>query len=172
MAKTRPDLPEAVIDQLITYLAEGDTITRATRRLKINRRLLYNIEDADPKRKRQIREALAAGARFQIDQALEQQKKATTKDQAIIADKLMQAAARRAELVAPHAYGKQAQPLLTAPDNSKGSLTISWETAPDDQQDGSGQVDDATKAGRLTHTNGKAIEARPLDVVFEDVTGG
>lgn len=169
MAKKRADLPPELIETLITYLAEGDTITRATRRLQIDRRLLYNAEQADPAVKRKVREALAAGARFQIDQALEQQKKAETKDQAIIADKFMQAAARRAELVAPHAYGKQALPVMGLPEQGSGKLTIAWQVAEQMQDD----ADERRNDSRLAHaTDAKLIDAKPLDVVYEDAGNG
>jgi hypothetical protein len=120
--------------QLVNLLAEGAYIHEATKAIGIARQRLHEYERGHPDDKQRIRAALAAGARFRIDEAAQKAEKATTRDQALIARIAMEVARSRAELVAPAEYGKQAQ-LPTLPAGSTATLTIRWagDPAPDAQ---------------------------------------
>lgn len=117
-----------LLDQIEHWLLEGEIFAAAARKSGISKRTLQTWMKNDENLANRFYAAASLGCQMQLDHAYWKAKKASTKDKAIIADKLMSATARRAELLAPKRYGKQAgqQPLIPA--GSQGMLMVKWAT--------------------------------------------
>lgn len=129
MAKKPAATPE-LIDKVEKLLIEGHTLIDATAKVGLSRHQLYHAELRDPKVKARIRDAVASGAQYLIEEAVARAQNATTRDQALIARIGVEAARARAELLAPTRYGKQASLLPTLPDGAQGMLMVRWMNEP------------------------------------------
>lgn len=127
MAKKLSATPE-LIDKIELLLIEGKTLSDASKECGLSRFQLYRAEQADGKVKQRIREALASGAQYLIEEAVAKAQNATTRDQALIARIGVEAARARAELLAPSRYGKQASLLPSLPSGAEGMLMVRWMT--------------------------------------------
>lgn len=152
-----PKLDEPRRAKLISLLAEGEWLSDALKAIGISRATLHRAECADREFETQVKRAVAGGIRYKIDDAMARLLAANSKDASIIGRHIMEAAEKRARLLAPERYHPQTQANQPVSANTT-TLTIQWmqpdaiHTNTNEKTINHNQVNpDATKPVRLAY---------------------
>ena len=120
-----PKLDDQRRAKLISLLAEGEWLSDALKAIGISRATLHRAEVADREFETAVKRAVAGGIRYKIDEAMARLINANTKDASIIGRHIMEAAEKRARLLAPERYHPQTQANQPQSANTT-TLTIQW----------------------------------------------
>lgn len=141
--------------KLIGLLAEGNWLSDALVAIGVSRRTLHRAELEDARFRTEVKQAIAGGIRYKIDEAAQAVSAAQTRDQSICARHAMEATEKRAKLLAPATYAPKDTALPPLPTGTEGMLMVRWQTA-DPQANTNAQ-----QPSILDHEPSQAIDSKP-----------